>query len=245
MTENHQKIRKYLLKNAEFIQSFFLNILCVFFFKLICEVHFDTDTDQFLNHILSGVYGRHLSAYGWLHIITGYSLKTLYSVIPQIPWYAFMQYFSVFISLLLLTYIIFKINSHWGGYTANILILILLGYECYARVSYIKTGVLCLIVAGFIFYQMICQRIRGRIYLISGIFLLFVGYLWWDQSLWPGMLLLLPCIYRLYQRKNLNSLKDYRPYIFICLALFLCLAFLGAGNEFYLKKRDPKIANNI
>ena len=110
MTENYQNIKKYLLKHAVFIHLFFLNILCVFFFRLICEVHFDTDTDHFLNHILSGVYGENLSAYGWLHIITGYSLKTLYSVIPQISWYAFMQYFSVFISLLLLTYIILKIN---------------------------------------------------------------------------------------------------------------------------------------
>lgn len=245
MTEKYQTMKKYILKHAVFIQSFFLNILCVFFFKLICQVHFDTDTDQFLNHILSGVYGRNLSAYGWLHIITGYSLKTLYSVIPQIPWYAFMQYVSVFVSLLLLTYIIFKINSHWGGYTANILMLILLGYECYARVSYIKTGVLCLIVAGFIFYQMIYERIRGRIYLISGVLLFFAGYLWWAQSLLPGLLLLLPCMYYLYKRKNLNSLKDYRPYIFICLFLFLCLALLGAGNEFYLKNRDSEIAKSV
>lgn len=242
MTKN---IKKYLLKHDVFIQSFFLNILCVFFFRLICEVHFDTDTDHFLNHILSGVYGENLSAYGWLHIITGYSLKTLYSVIPQISWYAFMQYFSVFISLLLLTYIIFKINSRWGGYTANILILILLGYECYARISYIKTGVLCLVVAGFIFYQMVCERIRGRIYLISGILLFLAGYLWWDKSLLLGLLLLLPCVYCLYKRKNLNSFKDYRPYIFSCLALFLCIALLGAGNEFYLKERDSEIAKSV
>lgn len=245
MTGNYQNIKKYLLKHDVLIQSFFLNILCVIFFKLICEVHFDTETDQFINHILSGVYGRNLSAYGWLHIVTGYSLKTLYSVIPQISWYAFMQYFSAFFSLLLLTYIIFKINSHWGGYTANILILILLGYECYARISYIKTGVLCLLVAGFIFYQMICERIKGRIYLISGLLLFFAGYLWWDKSLLPGLLLLLPCVYRLYKRKNLNSFKDYRPYILICLALFLCIALLGAGNEFYLKNRNSEIAKNV
>lgn len=245
MTENYQNIKKYLLKYDVFIHSFFLNILCVFFFRLICEVHFDTDTDQFLNHILSGVYGENLSAYGWLHIITGYSLKTLYSVIPQIPWYALMQYFSVFISLLLLTYVIFKINSHWGGFTANILILILLGYECYARISYIKTGVLCLSVAGFIFFQMVCERIRGRIYLILGMLLFFAGYLWWDKSLLPGLLLLLPCVYCLYKRKNLNSFKDYRPYIFSGLSLFLCLALLGAGNEFYLKERDSEIAKSV
>lgn len=242
MIKNYKK--KSNLYSSIFLKSFILNILCILFFKLICEVHFDTDTDQLINHILSGVYGENASAYGRLHIITGYFLKTLYSVIPQIPWYAFMQYFCIFISLLLLTNIIFKINSKWGGYAANFLIFILIGYECYARISYIKTGVLCLSVSCFIFYQLVRERIQKKIYLFSSILLFFVGYLWWNKSLFLGIFMLLPCIYHLYKRKDLNSLKAYKQYIFICLILVLCSMLLAIGNKFYLK-HDSEIAKNV
>ena len=235
MRENYKNLKKQILKYKVFIQSIFLNILCVLFFKLICEVHFDTNTDQFLNHILSGVHGENASAYGRIHIITGYFLKMLYSVIPQVPWYALMQYVCIFISLLLLTNIIFKINSKWGGYVANILTLILIGYECYARISYIKTSVLCLTIGCFIFYQICSKRISKKIYLIWGGVLLLVGYLWWNKSLFLGLLILLPCVYRLYRSRNSSYFKGCRRYILICLIIFLCPVFLEIGNKLYLK----------
>lgn len=235
MIEKCKKIKKKILKYDVFMQSFFLNILCVLFFRLICEVHFDTDTDQFLNHIFSGVYGYNDSAHGWIHIITGYFIKTFYAIIPQVPWYALAQYFCVFVSLLLLADIIFKVNSKWGGYAANILILILMGYECYARISYIKTSVLCITIAGFIFYHICSKRIQEKIYLILGIFLFVVGFLWWNKSLFLGLPILFPCVYHLYKRKDLNCFKDYKRYFIIGLIIILCPVILEIGNRFYLK----------
>lgn len=238
MRENYNNLKKQILKYKVFIQSFFLNILCILLFKLICEVHFDTDMDRFLNHIFSGVQGENASAYGWIHIITGYSLKTLCSVFPQVPWYALTQYVCIFISLLLLTLIIFKTNSKWGGYTANILILILIGYECYARISYIKTSILCLSVGFFILYQICCKRISKKIYLIWGVLLFLVGYLWWNKSPFIGLLIFLPCVYRLYRRKNLCCAKERRLYIITCLIIFLCPVSLEIGNRLYIKSNS-------
>lgn len=244
MKNNYKNIKIQIEKYKVFIQSIFLNILCVLFFKLICEVHFDTNTDQFLNHILSGVHGENASAYGWIHIITGYSLKKLYSFIPQVPWYALIQYVCIFISLLLLTNIIFKTNSKWGGYAANILILIIIGYECYARISYVKTSVLCLAIGCFIFYQICCKRISKKIYLLWGVLLFLVGYLWWNKSFFLGMLILIPCVYRLFRGKNLSSFKEWKRYILICLIIFLCPVFLEIGNKFYLKS-NSEIEKNV
>lgn len=244
MTDNYKNIRKQLLEYNVFIRSIFLNIFCILFFKLICEVHFDTNTDHYLNHIFSGVYGENASAYGWVHIITGYFFKTLYAVIPQVPWYALIQYISIFISLTLLTIIIFKLNSKWGGYTANILLLILIGYECYARISLFKTGVLCLSIACFVLYQIYCGRVRGKKYLILGIVLFLTGYFWWNKALLFGALMILPCIYHLYKRKGLYSFKIYRQYIVSCLIIVLCPVLLEIGNELYLKS-NSEIEKNV
>lgn len=244
MIKSYKNIKNQILKYDVFIQSLFLNVFCIFFFRLICEVHFDTDTDQFLNHILSGAYGENASAYGWLHIITGYFLKTLYSVTPQVPWYALMQYACIFLSLLLLTNIIFKINSHWGGYAANILTLIVIGYECYARISYIKTSVLCLTIGCFIFYQICCKRISSKIYLILGVFLFLAGCLWWNKSFFLGMLMLFPCAYHLYRRKSLNLYKGNKRSILICLLIVLCPVFLEIGNGIYLRC-NPEIEEYV
>lgn len=242
--KNPKNTIKLNLKQKVFLQSFILNILCILLFKLICEVHFDTNTDQFINHILSGVHGENASPYGWFHIITGYILKTLYSIIPKVPWYALTQYFCIFISLLLLSYIIFKMSSGWGSYAANILVFILIGYECYARISYVKTGVLCLVVSCFIFYQLICERINGKIYFVSGILLFLTGYLWWNKAIFLGIIMFFPCIYHLYKRKDLNSFKDYKLYILIGFILILCPVLLEVGNELYLK-RNSEIAKNV
>lgn len=244
MLENCEVIKKKILKYDVFIKSFFLNVLCVLFWGLICEIHFDTDTDQFFNHIFSGVYGYNDPAYGWINIFAGYFIKTLYVIIPQLPWYALAQYFCIFVCFLLLTNIIFKVNSKWGAYVVNLLILILIGYECYARISYLKTGVLCITTASFVFYHICSKRIREKIYLILGIFLFIVGFLWWSKSLFFGLPILFPCVYHLYKRKDLTGLKDYKRYIIVGSIIIFCPVLLEIGNRFYLKCH-PEVEKSV
>ena len=85
MIKSYKNIKNQILKYDVFIQSLFLNVFCIFFFRLICEVHFDTDTDQFLNHILSGAYGENASAYGWLFLSFLTSSQIIFEPLLVLP----------------------------------------------------------------------------------------------------------------------------------------------------------------
>lgn len=235
MKEKSKRLHTKLIKNKKIVLSFVLNLIFLALFQFICEVHFASENDQFLNNVFAGTFAENSSGYGLTHILVGFIFKNLYSLIPQVTWYALFQYFCVFLCLNIIVYTISIYFSHWGAYLINIFLLIILGYECYARVSYVKTGVLCLLTACFILIQAFNKKTLTQNYLVISILLFFIGYLWWNKAVLIGIsIMLIPCVYKGFMEKRNKEKKSYRAIVLTVIVMLLGTATLETINIVYI-----------
>lgn len=235
MKDRYQKLFAIFLKNRIKLQVLALNIICLILFKIICQTQFGSNDDVFLSQVLSGLYGSNGTGYGYINIISGYVLKNLYHYIPMIPWYVILQYISIFISFYIIVYIILCNNSKWGGYISSIVFLTLMGYECYARISYYKTAVVCSVTAFIILYRLIDAK-NKKINIIVFVLLFTTGFLWWDKATVMGMFfMLIPCLFKYFKAKN----KRLNCYIVITFVIaILLINTLALFNNIYLSKHQ-------
>lgn len=235
MKDKYQKLFAIFLKHRIKLQVLALNLICLILFKIICQTQFGSNDDVFLSQVLSGLFGSNGTGYGYINIISGYVLKNLYHYIPMIPWYIILQYISIFISFYIIVYFILCNNSKWGGYISSIVFLALMGYECYARVSYYKTAVVCSVTAFVILYRLIDAK-KKRINIIAFVFLFSIGFLWWEKAPIIGMFfMLIPCFYKFFKSKN----KRVNFYLVITFVIAVVLInSLALFNNIYLKKHQ-------
>lgn len=213
-----------------------LNVLCPIISMFICEPHFGSIDDQLLNQIFSGTFGETGVGHGKVNFILGYFLKTLYDILPGVPWFALFQSVCIFVSFMVITYIIIKTTEHWGGMVTCIIFLILCGYECYARIGYIKTSVVCVMSSCYIFYQLMTYRMKSNKLLVLGVALFFIGFMWWDKSFLFSLVILgIPMLLRMIkERKN----KNFR-FLFALLCLMVVgTGILSIGNKCYIKSNQ-------
>lgn len=229
-----EKVQIFLKEPIVVIMLF--NILCPITFMFICEPHFGSIDDQFLNQIFMGTFGESGAGYGKVNFILGYFLKALYDFLPGIPWFALVQCACVFVSFMAITYIIIKTTEHWGGIVTCIVFLLLCGYECYARISYIKTSVVCVMTSYFIFYRFMAYRRKLNKFAIIGAALLFIGYMWWNKSLVFSLVILgIPMLLRIIkERKSMY----FRFLLGIFGFLLIGVGLLSIGNSYYIKSNQ-------
>lgn len=234
MIKQHANGKISAWNRKSFWQVFLLNAVCVFFYQLVCDVRFAFQNDQFLCHIFAGSHADNGTGYGYVNLVTGYIIKKLYLAIPYIPWYALLQYVCIFICFMMITLAVLQDNRNWGGYIVCFVFLFLLGYECYARISYTKTGSVCAAAAYFLLYQIAGGKLRKRRYL-AAVFIFFVtGYLWWNFSVvLAGLIMAVPCGYGLYKSMRGENKKRGR---FVLLAIVSAAAYLNEnyGGYFYV-----------
>ena len=212
------------------------NIFCPIIFMFVCEPHFASTDDQFLNQIFAGTFGKPEAGYGKVNFVLGHFLKTLYELLPGIPWFALIQCVCVFVSFMTITCIIIKTTERWGGTITCIIFLILCGYECYARISYIKTSVVCVMTSCYIFYRLMTYRMKSNKLLVMGVVLFFVGFMWWDKSLIVSLVVLgIPMLLRMIkERKD----KNFRFVLGMACLIVVGTGILSLGNKCYIKSNQ-------
>lgn len=228
-----------------FWKVFLLNAACVIFYQLVCDVRFASQNDQFLCHIFAGSHTDHGTGYGYVNLVTGYIIKKLYLAIPHVPWYALLQYVCIFICFMVITLIVLQDKRNWGRYIVCFVFLFLLGYECYARISYTKTGSVSAAAAYFLLYQIADGKLHRRRYL-AAVFIFFVtGYLWWDFSVvLAGLIMAVPCGYRLYKSMRGENKKRGRFILLVIASAAAVSIFMECFHDFYIR-RYPQIQEYV
>ncbi len=243
--KQHSDTKISIEKKKLICQAFLFNIGCVIFYQLVCEVRFASETDRFLCHIFAGTHADNGTGYGYINLVTGYMIKKLYQTVPQIPWYALLQYICIFICFMIMTYVILQKNRNWGRYMTCFCFLIFLGYECYARLSYTKTACICATVSYFLLYR-VADGKRQRKRDMAVAFTFFVtGYLWWNISVvLAGVMMAVPCICKFYKSVRQGNGK-YNGLVMptIAAAAFVSIA-LEFTNTFYIR-RYPQIQEYV
>lgn len=201
------------------INIFFL-MLCLFFGNL----RFGANDDCFMAGILAGAYGEEYNVHlTFVNALYGYCLLPLFHFLPNIQWYYIGEMVSVFISLLLASYIIIrKLGERWGMIFATLLValcandyyIVVQFTHCAAMLS--AAGMLCFIYG---LEKWNDAQKKSMMIIILGILLM-----WWGSWMrWAAFLMGMPVFAGILL---LHVKKFWQVKSVVCIALLIM--FVGA-----------------
>ena len=201
------------------INIFFL-MLCLFFGNL----RFGANDDCFMAGILAGAYGEEYNVHlTFVNALYGYCLLPLFHFLPNIQWYYIGEMVSVFISLLLASYIIIrKLGERWGMIFATLLValcandyyIVVQFTHCAAMLSVV--GMLCFIYGMEKWND---SQKKSIMIIVLGILLM-----WWGSWMrWAAFLMGMPVFAGILL---LHVKKFWQVKSVVCIALLIM--FVGA-----------------
>ena len=227
--EKKQKICNLWLK------AIFMNLVIIILANTIFQPSYETCDDNYLSAILYGAYGEYNAHLIYINIFLGKLLKLLLVICPNLPWYAIVQYLGLFLSFVIITYVI--LNNKENEYR-NILswsVLVVFGYECYVKVQYTKTaGIMTIAGMLFIYEAFKAKKVR-TLYLIIGSIVAVIGSLW----RFNGFLMVFPIIGIVALLLGVSFFKEgnRKRFVFIGgiygVLLVTCILFNIINNKIY------------
>lgn len=187
------------------INVFFL-LLCILFGRFV----YGAIDDFFMAGILTGIYGGENNVHlTFVNVIYGYALLPLYHLFPQIGWYFIGEIAAVFISLVVICFIIIKkTNEIWGVFLA-ILFLSVVGRDHYLVTQFTQcatiltaSGMLCFI---FALDNKVASIESFGFYLCTSFVLIIWGSIMrWEAFLmgWPLFIATMLWLMRKYKREK-------------------------------------------
>ena len=120
--------------------SALLNAAAAVGFVLVMYPIYETNDDASIVRIVDGSHIISDAHTVFSNYILGHIYRICYAVTNRLPWYTMFQYFIVFLSLTVFTWIFMRALR--GPLKAVVLLFTLLlgGYECYARIQFTKTA---------------------------------------------------------------------------------------------------------
>lgn len=203
--------------------------------------------DFFMAGILSGIFGNGYNVHlTFVNALYGYCLLPLYCVFPQISWYYIGEVFSVFVSLVLVSYVLIKMIGQKWGVVLTMLLLTAFANDFYLVLQFTQCAAvltaagMLVFVYGFEKSSSLENNFKSSLCAVIGILLM-----WWGSWMrWESFLMGLPlfgCVlFALTKQILKNKVK-----------LVMCLLFLFVGafgfhefdkslyrNEAYAKYMD-------
>lgn len=222
-------------KHKHIFISFGLNILIFLILMTVFEPSVQSDDYDMSNILYGGMNGKYSLLNLYICNILQYIFTFLLKICPDIAWYGILQWFSAFISLCTISYILLKKSMTNRGIICSIIFSFFAGYECYILLTFSKTASI-LIIAGVltILYGIDLEFDWKKI--IYGGLLVFGGMLWRTLMILPILTIFFSAfvIHLLYSEKK-NHIK--KTVVFISAVLFSMAVFEGL---LYLNQRMLK-----
>lgn len=135
-------------------RPFIINVLILILLSLISYPKYELDLDIMMQSLVYGIQGEASSiSLVFSSTFIGILLKGLTNILPVLPWYTIFHYACIFAALVLISGIFLKENPGILGKLVLGVFLVFSGYECYIRISYIKTSaILCVAAIYLLFY---------------------------------------------------------------------------------------------
>ncbi|MCX7735835.1 MAG: hypothetical protein N2319_03890 [Candidatus Kapabacteria bacterium] len=133
------------LQEKPFLFSLVLNTILFAFFFISLTPNFNTNDDYELLSIVAGRYGEPSEMMVFTNVIIGKILVSLYKFNIHIPWYSLYLIFGIFISNIVLTYLLFKFQPNLLTLFFSILLSLFFIIINYINIQYtIVAGLLML-----------------------------------------------------------------------------------------------------
>ena len=192
------------------INVFFL-LLCILFGRFV----YGAIDDFFMAGILTGIYGGENNVHlTFVNVIYGYALLPLYHLFPQIGWYFIGEIAAVFISLVVICFIIIKKTNEIWGAVLSILFLSVAGRDHYLVTQFTQCATV-LSASGMLCFIYTLERISRQEKLIpfyfftSVILILWGSVMRWEAFLmgWPLFIAALIWLAKKYQKEKFRALS--------------------------------------
>ncbi len=129
------------IKSSTVLPLLLVNLVFAAFCLLFCHAHFENNDDFVMMGVVSGLFGSPDPHMVFINIFLGKFLAFLYSIDRSIPWYVIGQVLTIFLSCLLISYVILDNKpSDKRRYICLGLFYVFFAYECYVNIQFTKTG---------------------------------------------------------------------------------------------------------
>ncbi len=129
------------IKSSTVLPLLLVNLVFAAICLLFCHAHFENNDDFVMMGVVSGLFGSPDPHMVFINIFLGKFLAFLYSIDRSIPWYVIGQVLTIFLSCLLISYVILDNKpSDKRRYICLGLFYVFFAYECYVNIQFTKTG---------------------------------------------------------------------------------------------------------
>lgn len=150
-----------VLKNkieSKYVIRCVLENLIIFLVFLAIGVRFETNDDVGMEFIVAGVYGEPSPYMVYTNYIIGLVLSNLYKIIPLIKWYVLLDYVILFVDFCVITYVIDNRLSKSVAQLIKYPFLIVMGYEIYANLQFMKVAAFTA-TAGYMLFLLVIEEL--------------------------------------------------------------------------------------
>ena len=199
--------------------------------------------DYSMKAILDGAYGYGTSSHLlYINFLLGSFLKILQNIAPVIPWYEVSNYAAIFISLTIVTYVVFSFEKIKRSVLILIPVLAFWGFEGYIKLTFSKTAGIAAASGLLVFMIGLHGGQFRKVHITVGTILTVIGCLFRYKvifSVLPVMagIALVEIIIWVRENKK-DALKAILHYVIPVAALFAVI-FLITQLGLFLFKRDP------
>jgi len=176
-------------KYYELFLSFVLNIaifaITLLFYRF---VYFEND-DQVMNFIAAGAYGSNSEYLVFINIILGYLLKFLYLINPEVNWYVFVMYTTMFLGWVIIYSVLLeriKRNKSLFYGLFSIFIVYLFTSFSYRYLQFTLISTIS-IVAGFLLIMNTWEKLKLKRVLLGVLFIVWGSFIRYDSLFLVGL----------------------------------------------------------
>lgn len=210
-----------------------VNVLFLTSILLFCDIKYEVSDDFVMAAIMSGAYGNAPNPHMiFINILWGYLMLPFYYLFPNVSWYLIFQLGLIFVSLVLVSYMILKRSNRPMAFLLIIILLTFFADDAYILVQFTKTAMLAVMGGGVVFAWSLFEHRNWKLEILAAIICLAGTLIRFDVIYIAGGFLLLILIVEFGKMfwKERNE-KDFQNRIIRITISGICVIALAFGLD--------------
>lgn len=234
-TKCNRQEERFGMEKASWWEPLVINIVFAVFYLLCFQVKFETNDDEAMMQIVSGMYGAYEPHMVFINVVIGFFLAFLYRLNIGIQWYPVLMIILLYISFSVISLLLYKRNRNIGR-IISFCILMTFGYYFYTTLQFTEiAGILSS--AGLLLlwdsWKYCNQQTRAKTLanIIAGSVLLIIGSLYRFHC--AILILAVSILYVAANVEKYEWLKTIKFLGIIIAVSLICLCFYKMDQSFY------------
>lgn len=226
------KVQNFVKKHDVAIMSILLNAFILFVMLLFFEPMYHSNDDIAMCNIVDGSKGTYDPHLIFINCAIGYLLKWLYMTFSVVPWYTVLQYVVIYVSLVVLTHIMWRRVRAPYCRCAFLVLLVSISYQNYILFQFSRTATIATIAGVLMLLNAFFEKKLSAKWLLCGYSLALVGSLF---RFWQFMVVtvLLSGIGLFYLLRLIKEEKNWKRYLIQNIGVFAGLFVLVFGFYYW------------